>query len=71
MVQESFIMSSMAIVLGLLCLGAIAAVAILGVIAIALRKSGHAQVPCPGCGRKIAQFTENCPHCGRQLLPPT
>ena len=59
-----------AILLGLLCLGVLAAVVVGAIITVASRKSGHGLVPCPGCGGKIPQFTENCPHCGRQLLPP-
>ena len=61
---------SMVLILGLLGLAVIGALAVGGIVVASSRKSGHGLVPCPGCGGKIPQFTENCPHCGRELLPP-
>jgi len=62
---------SITFILGILCLGVLVAVIIVGIISAASRKSGQGLVPCPGCGKKIPQFTETCPHCGQELLPPS
>ncbi|MEW6249588.1 MAG: hypothetical protein AB1716_02995 [Planctomycetota bacterium] len=26
-------------------------------------------VPCPACGREVADFAERCPHCGDWIVP--
>jgi hypothetical protein len=61
------------IVLGLLCLGVLAAIVVLVVVLSMLRKGrGGAAInpnlyPCPDCGRLVSRQAPDCPQCGRPL----
>jgi predicted RNA-binding Zn-ribbon protein involved in translation (DUF1610 family) len=66
------VMTTWALLLGLLCLGVFVGGIVVIVILVATRKSrsGQASFSCPDCGRQVMQFAESCPHCGRVLLEP-
>jgi len=65
----------MEIILGLLCLGSLAAIVVLVVVLSTSRKGrGGAAVnpnlyPCPDCGRFVSRQAPDCPQCGRPLTP--
>ena len=63
------------IMLGLLCLGVLAAVVVIVVVLAASQKarSGGAAnpnlYPCPDCGHFVSRQAPTCPQCGRALTP--
>lgn len=63
------------IILGLLCLGVLAAVVVVVVVLATSKKAGSGGAanpnlyPCPDCGHLVSRQAPTCPQCGRALTP--
>jgi len=58
------------IILGLMCLGALAVIVVVVVVVVLTTRKGSANpnlYPCPACGQTVSLDAESCPHCGHPL----